>query len=254
MKKTKFFLTLILLIAVSASAAGEVQNFQKAFEEGEAKYQKNDYPGAIKIYEGILSRGVASESLYFNLGNAYFKVQNLGKAILNYERALKLSPDDKELRHNLSFVRELLQDKLEAPEAPRWLQKLMKLHRLLTLNAVAILASLCYSVIILLFSYAVVKSSFHPVFFRVFLIPLVVFLIFLIGVGSFKISEERFSPAIVIAEELDVHYGPSTHETKALVLHAGTKCAVKEVSGDWILIWLPNDRGGWVQKSGIERI
>lgn len=252
LKGTLFSFSLLMLL--SSAVAGERGSLQKAFEEAGVLYEKEDYSETIKSYEKILSEDASSGSLYYNLGNAYFKSGDLGRAILNYERALKLSPGDKELTHNLSFVRELLQDRIEPPESPRWLQKLASFHRLLTVTVVALLISLFYSIILLFASYAVVQPSFRPVFFRVFLVPLLSVFIFFLGLGLFKVMEERFSPAVVVAEEIDVHYGPSTHETKAFVLHAGTKCAVRESSGGWVLIWLSNDRGGWVEKSGIERI
>lgn len=232
----------------------EASSIQESFEKAEVLYQKKDYQGAIQIYEGILRQGIATASLYYNLGSAYFKAGDLGRAVLNYERALKRTPKDKELNHNLSFVRDLLQDKVEAPESPRWIQMLLGFHRLFPLNGVVGLASLCYSFIFFLASYAMIRPSFRPMFFRVLLPPLVGFFVLFSGIALMKVLEPSFSPAIVIAEELDVYYAPSTHETKAFVLHAGTKCAVRNVQGEWMLIWLPNDRGGWVHQSGVERI
>ena len=235
-------------------AEKEEMNIQNSFEQGNALYQKEDYAGSVQAYETILSRGVQGVSLYYNLGNAYYKSGQLGKAILNYERALKLAPEDKELVNNLTFVREFLQDKVEAPEAPRWQRSLMRLHRFLTLNGVVGGASLCYSLILLFAAYAVIRSTFRTFFLRRLLIPLVSLFVLFSGLGILKVFESRFSPAIVLAEEVDVRYGPSSQETKAFVLHAGTKCAVRDVSGEWVLIWLPNDRGGWVHQSGLERI
>ena len=253
-KNLGFGFLFLLALGGVVLAEKEETTTRNSFEQGNALYQREDYAGSIQAYEGVLSRGVQGVSLYYNLGNAYYKSGHLGKAILNYERALKLSPDDKELVNNLTFVREFLQDKVEAPEAPRWQRRLMRLHRFLTLNGVVGGASLCYSLILLFAAYAVIRSTFRPLFIRRLLIPLVSLFVLFSGLGFLKVFESRFSPAIVIAEEVDVRYGPSPQETKAFVLHAGTKCAVRDVSGEWVLIWLPNDRGGWVHQSGLERI
>ena len=244
----------LIFLIVPVVYGGEANDVRKVFEEAAIHYQKNDYQAAVDAYESILSKGAVSASLYCNLGNSYFKLGNIGKTILNYERALKLSPEDEELRHNLSFVRELLQDKVESSEPPPWLQKLTRLHHLLTLNGVLVIVSLCYIFILLCSSYAIVQPTFRRTFLRIIFVPLLSLFVFFLGLGVFKIMELRFSPAIVIAEQTDVYYGPSLHETKAFILHAGTKCSVREVSGEWMLIWLPNDRGGWVHQSGIERI
>lgn len=74
-------------------------------EEAIAAYQEAKYDRAIDIYEEVLASGTHSVAVYFNLGNAYFKVGNIPEAILNYERALLLDPSDKEVAENLDFVR-----------------------------------------------------------------------------------------------------------------------------------------------------
>ncbi|MBI4437288.1 MAG: tetratricopeptide repeat protein [Candidatus Omnitrophica bacterium] len=254
--KKSLSIAFLLLFVFGEIALGEKEEYdvRKAFEQGNVLYQKEDYAAAIKAYEEILSRGVQGASLYYNLGNAYFKVGQIGKAVLNYERALKFAPEDKELMNNLTFVHEFLQDKVEAAERPHWQRRLMRLHHFLSLNLVVGMASLCYILTLLFSAYAVIRPSFRPIFFRRLLVPLASLFVLLSGFGVLKVLESHFSPAIVITEEIDVRYGPSPQETKAFVLHAGTKCSVRDVSGEWILIWLPNDRGGWVHQSGLERI
>jgi len=253
-KKVKALIFLVLIIGFSNAFGKEPLDVRKAFEKAEAFYQKNDYGSAVETYEQILSEGVVSASLYYNLGNAYFKSGNLGKAVLNYERALQFSPEDKELKHNLDFVRDLLQDKVESSESPHWLQKLLRIPQLLTLNMVTAASSICYILLLLLCACVVVRPPIRTTMFRTFFIPLISLFAFFLGIGILKVVELRSSPAIVTLEQLDVYYGPSVHETKAFVLHAGTKCSIRQTSGDWVLIWLSNDRGGWVQRNGLERI
>ncbi len=228
--------------------------FQRQFQQGNAFYQKGNYKEAIALYEGILSQGLQSAALYYNLGNTYFKSKNLGRCVLNYERALRLAPEETELLNNLSFVREILVDKVDISEAPSWFKKMMRPYHSLSLNGAALFASLFYALILLCAAYAVHSLSFRSVFFKRLFIPFLILFLFFAGIGISKFIERRFAAAIVVVEELDVRYGPSPDETRAFVLHSGTKCTIRETSGNWCLIWLSNDRGGWVPQEGVERI
>ena len=247
-----FFLS--CLIIVSPAFGEEMADIEKVFQEGETYYRKQNYQKAVDLYEDILSKGFKGASIHYNLGNAYFRLGDMGKTLLNYERALKFSPEDRELKHNLIFVRELLPDRIGAPESPRWIQRLKRSHHIFSMNAIMVVLSFCYSLILLAAAYAIFKVSFRPRFFRRILIPVgILFVIFLV-LGGLKVLEPQLSPAIIIAKEVDVHYGPSAHETKAFVLHAGAKCSIRDISGEWVLIWLSNDRGGWVPQDTLERI
>ncbi len=227
---------------------------ERKFRGAEELYREEKYAEAASAYEEILAQGVRSGVLYYNLGNAHYKTGDIGRAILNYERALRLMPNDKELNHNLGLVRDMVQDRIVSEEGPAWLQKFLGLHQRFPLNTVLILSSVCYALLFLLGAYTVLQPLFRPTFFKFFFFPLLSGFILFACLGGWKLSQERFSPAIIIAKEVDVHYGPSVHETKAFVLHAGVKCSIRNVSGEWFLIWLPDDRGGWVPKEALERI
>jgi hypothetical protein len=83
------------------------------FQEGNRRYQENDYQGALEAYRGILEVGLESADLYYNLGNAHFKAGDLGGAILSYERALRLNPRGPDIRANLELARSLTADEIE---------------------------------------------------------------------------------------------------------------------------------------------
>ena len=86
--------------------------FGNDFQEGNEAYNNKDFKTAIKLYENCVNQGVANPILFFNLGNAYFKNENLGKAILWYERALRLEPNNEDIIHNLAFANTQIVDKV----------------------------------------------------------------------------------------------------------------------------------------------
>src|SRR4029453_14353324 len=109
----------LVVLAVSARAAEETP--QALFFRGNALYADGRYADAAAAYEQILAKGVASTSTYFNLGNAYLKENQLGRAVLAYERAARLAPGDPDLRANLAFARE----QAGAPPSERWWRRIL---------------------------------------------------------------------------------------------------------------------------------
>ena len=98
MKNKTIILTLLLVFASSLKASVE-----NSFVEANNMYKNGNYQEAIDMYQSILDGGYESAALYYNLGNAYFRTDNLGAAILNYERALQIDPSDKEIQQNLDY-------------------------------------------------------------------------------------------------------------------------------------------------------
>ena len=105
-----FLLTLCLM-----STAGPVwaQSPEQSFDQANLLYQQNKFGEARDAYEAIVHEGFVSGELYYNLGNAYYKTGDLGKAILNFERALRFMPNDDDLKHNLQLANLMIVDRIE---------------------------------------------------------------------------------------------------------------------------------------------
>jgi tetratricopeptide (TPR) repeat protein len=108
MKKTATFVILIIC-TITASA----QNIYDLVEKGNLHFMSGEYEMAIKEYQAVVDSGYESAELYYNLGNAYYKSNKFTLALVNYERACLLSPDDEEILHNLEMARQLAVDKIE---------------------------------------------------------------------------------------------------------------------------------------------
>ena len=103
-----------MMLAVGALLAPQALSAQaEIFEQGNQLYQEGDFTGAIEAYEAVRAAGFASPALYYNLGNAYFKSGDLGRSILEWERALVNSPSDPDARANLELARTLTADAVE---------------------------------------------------------------------------------------------------------------------------------------------
>ena len=104
--KTILILTVLLLV-LSGMLYAQVTDPAELFSKANKHYENSEYEEAISLYEEVTSRDIADKVLYYNLGNAYYRTENLGKALLYYERALKLSPRDEDIQYNIEFIRSL---------------------------------------------------------------------------------------------------------------------------------------------------
>lgn len=224
-------------------------------DEANMAYQNGDYADAAMMYEQLLAEGCAPE-LYYNLGNAYYKQNEIGKSILNYERALRLRPFYKDASYNLNVARERIVDNVEDTQRSFlvvWFDSLIHMFSSNMWAYGSIITLLIASVCFLLFAFSRRligrKVAFH--FAWVMLLLCV-----LCGVFS-GVTYHRFtarSEAVVMQGVATVKSSPDVSGTDLFLLHEGTKVSIKEQLGDWNEIELPNGNRGWIESHMLERI
>jgi hypothetical protein len=250
MRRIILFFSLILCFGLATSAQ------TAAMKQANDLYADGNYSDAAKIYEKILStEGVAPE-LYYNLGNAYYKSNETGKSILNYERALRLSPRFEDAKFNLELAQLKVVDNIaQTPTffVGRWIENLIKL---LTSNQWLIVSfSVFLFCLILAFLFVFAsslllrKSSFY-----VGLVFGIISLLSLIFSGVRKDQMVNHSDAIVMTGVVTVKSSPDKSGTDLFQLHEGTKVTVKSTLGKWTEIKLGNGNIGWVEQENIENI
>ena len=224
--------------------------------EADSAYVRGEYQQAIKDYEALLKQG-ASADLYYNLGNAYYRTENITKAVLNYERALLLSPSDRDIRFNLQMARSKTIDKI-TPEQEMffitWYRSLINLASVdgwartaLIALALAIILALMY-----LFSERIWlrKVGF---FGAIFLIA--VFILSNVFAHQQKDLLINRRGAIVTAGAVTVKSTPDKKGTDLFILHEGTKVTITDASmKEWKGIRLADGKEGWIEAKLIELI
>jgi tetratricopeptide (TPR) repeat protein len=246
------------------------------FVRGNQLYEAGDFEEAAAVYEETVARGAVSPELYYNLGNAYYKSGNLGRAVLNYERALQLAPRDEDARANLGLVRTMLRDK-QFVEEPGLVGKTAKwLHRRLNVAESLLVSSIVYLAFILvvigfIFRHTIFLSRLYPKISMIspgrflgldktqdfLLATATLFVLFVTLAGSAyskyrDVSSRR--AAIVIEEEVPVYSGPSTDATLQFKIHEGTRVTTGETRPGWMQIRLPGDLSGWIGDGMVDRI
>jgi tetratricopeptide (TPR) repeat protein len=218
-------------------------------------YAKGDYTNAAKEYEKVLKNGVAPE-IYFNLGNAYYKTNEIGRSILNYERALRLSPSFEDAKFNLELAQLKVVDNIVPSPTffiGRWIQNLIKL---LTSNQ-WLFISFCVFILFLIFVFLFIfgpsrmirKFSFY---FATVLVGISFVSLIFAGVRKGQIINH--SDAIVMSGVISVKSSPDKSGTDLFQLHEGAKVTIKSTLGSWTEIKLSNGAIGWVEQVNIEKI
>lgn len=224
--------------------------------QGDSAYMRNDYASAIQIYESLLKKGEASE-IYYNLGNSYYKADDIAKAILNYERALLLQPGNADIRANLEIARSKTVDKVASVPDIFFVAWTKSLINCLSVDVWAKLGIVFF--ILLLVSFSLFFFSKQVVWKKSGFIAGVIFLVFVILSNIFASEQKNElmnrNKAIILSPSVTVRSTPSESGTSLFVLHEGHKIEIKDNSmREWKEIRLEDGKVGWVPTSALEII
>ncbi len=250
MKRLLIFLVLSGVLQASGSSP------QQLLKEANDAYARSEYKYAITLYEQVLEKDLVAAQLYYNLGNAYFKNNQMGPAILNYERALMLTPFDENVRHNLQVAQSRIIDKPSQRPLLFYEKWLKAAYMMQSVNGWAITAIVVTSLFLLatalyLFSKTVgiKKLSFYSAL-----------LLLLLSVLSMVFARKQYnrltsnSEAIVMQTRVTAKSSPSVQSPDLFLMHEGTKVTVRNDLTDWYEISLPDGSVGWVKNETIEII
>ena len=240
--------------ASAFSAAKQMVNVTKA--EGDSAYVNNDFASAIQIYESLLQKGEAPE-IYYNLGNSYYKMDDIARAILNYERALLLSPGNADIRANLEIARSKAIDKVTPiPEIffVTWIKSLVNSQ-----SSDAWARTGIVSFLLFLVSLAIFLFTQHIKWKKVGFSASVLLLVVTVLSNVFASQQKNFlterNDAIILSPSVTVRSTPSESGTSLFILHEGRKVEIKDNSmREWKEIRMEDGKVGWVPASSVEVI
>lgn len=229
---------------------------QSDFDEANKAYKKGNYEKATQLYQKIVDSGLESCDLYYNLGNAYFKQDSLANAIFYYEKALLISPNDKDIQNNLAFAKSKTIDAIE--ELPKvGFNKLMhEFTGLFHYNTWGKFAIIWSFIMVLLFAgyYFSEKSLQKRIFFIAMFIAPFMMLTTLFAAWFEKYLYESENPAIIFESILSVKNEPRSKAIEAFQLHEGTKVYIVEELDGWYRIQLQDETEGWIPEGSVRMI
>lgn len=224
--------------------------------EADSAYIRGQYQQAIKDYEMLLKQG-ASADLYYNLGNAYYRSENITRAVLNYERALLLSPGDRDVRFNLQIARAKTIDKI-VPESEMffftWYRSLVNLMSVDAWAWTALIALALLIVLLLVYLFSERIWLRKVGFFGGFVL-LILFALSNLFAWQQKQDLLFRKGAIVISPSVTVKSTPAKNGTDLFILHEGTKVSITDgTMKGWMGIRIADGKEGWIESNMIEEI
>ena len=225
--------------------------------EADKAYQENNFKGAIEIYESILGEGKESVEIYYNLGNSYYKDNNIAKAILNYERALLLSPGNEDVKYNLEMAKSKTVDKVTPKSEVFIVTWINGIRNMMSESAWAKTAISCFILFLMGLSAYIFgkKLVIKKIGFSVSVIFLCFTIVSHLFAGAQKEKMVIRNASIIMQPSVTAKSTPNESGTDLFVLHEGTKVFIEDNSmKGWKEVSLEDGSRGWVPAESIEQI
>ena len=229
---------------------------ESLFKEGNENYLKGKYQETIRIFESIYEKGYEGESLFYNLGNAYYRIGKVGLAILYYEKAKKLSPSDEDINYNLAFANSKIVDKIET--LPKffifdWWENILALF---SISGWTYLSYLFYLVILGSVGYYYFARSlktqrisfYSGIVSALFLILTIIFLIVNLN------RELNVKYGVIVEQVVVTKFSPDQNSKDAFIVHEGIKVIAEDRVNNWVKIKLIDGKVGWLNENNLRII
>ncbi len=249
MKKTLYIL--IFLLSTFSMAQNET-----LFEQANTLYNDGNYMEAIDKYKAILNNGKHSAALYFNLGNAYYKLNNIAPSIYYYEKALQLAPADKDILNNIAFARNMTIDEIDTIPQVGFSKYVKYVTNMMSFDAWAKVAvGLVILFVILFLSYYFSYATFKKRLAFVGSLTAISLACIAVVLAFHKYNlEKNNKPAIVFAKEAQIKSEPNLRSVEAFKLHEGTKVQILDTVNNWKKIKLVDGKTGWIVSDDIKAL
>jgi tetratricopeptide (TPR) repeat protein len=232
------------------------QDVYRLIEQGNEHFMNSEYELAIKEYQAVIDSGYVSSELYYNLGNAYYKSHKITMALVNYERAILLDPNDEEILHNLEMARQFVVDDID--ELPEFLPKIWyrRFISLLKTDQWAYLSLITFPVGLLFF--LLYLFSRHIRIKKLSFWLGVVILLISLSAFIFSYNQKKLvydhSYAIIISPSVTIKSSPDDSGTELFQIHEGTKVKIIDQIGEWKEIKLSDGNVGWLRNDDLLKL
>lgn len=251
MKKLSLLLLFNLLLLKCFSA-----DLDNTMLEANKAYSAQDYNKAIELYKSVITKGYSSFKLYYNLGNAYFKANDIPSAIYYYEKASLINPSDEDLNFNLQLANTRITDKIEVmPEffIKNWTKIFFNQFSADNWALLTISFFIIFFVILLLF---LLSKSFllRKILLWLSVCSLFLFVVFFFSAQRQYKAENNNKDAIVFTPTVQVKSSPDDNSTDIFVIHEGLKVRVLDNVKDWYEVRIGNGSKGWLKITDVKII
>ena len=250
------YLLLLLLFGSIQLLKGQSAALQDSLAKGNQLYTSAKYAAAVKTYEAVAARGFESFELYYNLGNALYKSNNITYAILNYERALILSPGNEDAKFNLEMAKKQVVDNIDLLPEPgflRWWHELISSRPADIWGTHSLFSFFLFLLFFALFLFATTIRYKQITFWLAIFALAYSLLTFSFGSGQ-RSKLIHHNSGVITERSVRMKGSPSETGTELFILHEGLSVQITDKLGDWIEIRLADGNKGWVKESTLIRI
>ncbi len=226
------------------------------FQLGNEEYEAGNYQEAVNSYQAVLAEGDLSPEVYYNLGNCFYRMDDITNAIYHYERALKLDPGNEKAEHNLSLCYSQTVDKVEPlPEfaLTTWYKKMALSQQTDTWALFFVIALFISLVSVAGFYYVRSVGMKRTLFFGGGIMFILSGILLLLAFSNRSILHDS-KHGIVFEPSVTIYSAPTENSEKLFILHEGTKVEVKAEKNDWREIMIANGNTGWVNQTAFKEI
>ena len=259
----RFFLVIAALVPVGAlllvqsGVAAQSSDGAQQMLTANQLYEDANYVEAANAYEQLVGQGYTNLRIYYNLGNAYYKRGDLGRALVNYLRAQRLSPRDGDVKANLELARSQTVEQLDPTRAPLFTRLSIVTIPWMTFNEAALAIVAMWYLVAILIAALILMRRKRP---RKAIISIVFVFLLMFGTASIMFGSRSYAVAtgdrgVIVAKTAELSSGPGTSYKRLLTLHEGAETRVLERRGSWAKIELFDaGRQGWVEARAVETV
>ena len=254
--KSILLLTISFITFMTFPLIASNSQINEVMQKGNALYKGGSYNKAIDEYKQLVDEGYSGVALFYNLGNSYYRIGKIGYAILYYEKALKLSPSDEDVQHNLNFAKLSTVDRIQP--LPRfflfdWWEAILSSF---TENGWAYIVFIVYLLLLILIAlYVFSRSVFQQKLIFFSGIAVVFILAISISLLIVKINrDETIKSGIIVEQVVTVKSSPEPNSTDAFVIHEGLKVNLEDKLDTWVKIRLADGKVGWIENNLVKQI
>ncbi|MEA3328965.1 MAG: tetratricopeptide repeat protein [Candidatus Omnitrophota bacterium] len=240
----------IFMLTCDVCLADTLSQARAKFYHANTCYSEAEYDKAIKAYEEALSSGFESGNLYYNLGNSHFKKGEFGKAILNYQKAMRLIPRDSDLKSNYKYAKSLIKGNVVEAKTQSCGIVFDRIFSLFTIDGLAFSLAVIFTGILLIILLTVYISSIRK--YRIGALSVLIIIFTLFFMALFEKASAVGKEAIIIIQKADAKFEPFDSATAHFTLYEGAKVAIVSPKDSWCKIERSDKKTGWVKKSDLE--
>jgi tetratricopeptide (TPR) repeat protein len=244
---------LLIILAVSIFAVNQIDTI---YEEAIDSYNNKDYQIALEKFSLIENEGIVNSDLYYNIGNCYFRINEIGRAILYFKKALKVESDHQAARRNLEYALTLTKDKQNSENESVIRSFWLKAFDSFSINLLAIITLVIFIIIILLICLMIVHFKNREKTVPIFLTTIFIFLFsafFIISILKWQ-EFHKTDEAVLLSISAIGYSGPGEDFTRVFTIHEGMIFTIERSEENWSLIKLENGLGGWIKIDTFVRI